>query len=129
MAALTICSDFGAQKSKVSHYFHCFPIYLPWRDGTEAMILFFWMLNFKSAFSLSSLTLIKRLFSSSSLSAIRLASSAYLRLLILLLAILIPVYDSSSPAFCMIYSACKLNKQGDIIQPCCTHFSIYIAES
>ena len=29
MAAVTICSDFGAQKSKVSHCFHCFPIYLP----------------------------------------------------------------------------------------------------
>ena len=27
MAAVTICSDFGAQKNKVSH---CFPIYLPW---------------------------------------------------------------------------------------------------
>ena len=25
MAAVTICSDFGAQKNKVSHYFHCFP--------------------------------------------------------------------------------------------------------
>ena len=34
MAALTICSDFGVQKSKVSHCFHCFPIYLPWSDGT-----------------------------------------------------------------------------------------------
>ena len=29
MAAVTICSDFGAQESKVSHCFHCFPIYLP----------------------------------------------------------------------------------------------------
>ena len=29
MAAVTICSDFGAQKYKVSHCFHCFPIYLP----------------------------------------------------------------------------------------------------
>ena len=29
MAAVTICSDFGAHKSKVSHCFHCFPIYLP----------------------------------------------------------------------------------------------------
>ena len=29
MAAVTICSDFGAQKNKVSHCFHCFPIYLP----------------------------------------------------------------------------------------------------
>ena len=29
MAAITICSDFGAQKIQVSHSFHCFPIYLP----------------------------------------------------------------------------------------------------
>ena len=29
MAAVTICSDFGVQKNKVSHCFHCFPIYLP----------------------------------------------------------------------------------------------------
>ena len=28
MAAITIYSDFGAQKNKVSHCFHCFPIYL-----------------------------------------------------------------------------------------------------
>ena len=34
MAALTICSDFGAQESKVSYCFHCFSIYLPWSDGT-----------------------------------------------------------------------------------------------
>ena len=34
MAAVTICSDFGAQKNKVSHCFHCFPIYLPWSDET-----------------------------------------------------------------------------------------------
>ena len=26
-------SDLGAQKNKVSHWFHCFPIYLPWSDG------------------------------------------------------------------------------------------------
>ena len=53
--------------------------------GLYAMVLVFWMLNFKPAFSLSSLTFIKRLFSSSSLSAIRVVSSAYLRLLIFLL--------------------------------------------
>ena len=34
MAAITICSDFGAQKNKVSHCFHCFPIYLPSSDET-----------------------------------------------------------------------------------------------
>ena len=33
MAAVTIYSDFGAQENKVFHYFHCFPIYLPWSDG------------------------------------------------------------------------------------------------
>ena len=60
---------------------------------------------------------IKRLFSSSSLSAIRVVSSAYLRLWIFLPAILIPACVSSSPAFLMMYSAYKLNKQGDNIQP------------
>ena len=29
MAAVTICSDFGPQKNKVSHCFHSFPIYFP----------------------------------------------------------------------------------------------------
>ena len=44
--------------------------------GPNAMILVFWMLSFKPAFSLSSFTFIKRLFSSSSVSAIRVVSSA-----------------------------------------------------
>ena len=59
--------------------------------GPDAMILVFWMLSFKPTFSLSSFTFIKRLFSSSSLSAIRVVSSAYLRLLMFLLSILIPL--------------------------------------
>ena len=53
--------------------------------GLDAMIFIFGILSFKPAFSLSSLTFIKRLFSSSSLSAIRVVSSAYMRLLIFLL--------------------------------------------
>ena len=85
--------------------------------GPEAMILVFWMLSFKPTFLLSSFTFNTRLFSSSSLSAIRVVSSAYLRLLIFLLAILVPACASSSPAFLMMYSAYKLNKQGDNIQP------------
>ena len=32
---LTTCSDFGAPQNKVCYYFHCFPIYLPWSDGTR----------------------------------------------------------------------------------------------
>ena len=75
--------------------------------GPDAMILVFWMLSFKPAFSLY-FPFIKRLFSSSSLSAIRVVSSAYLRLLIFLLAILITACASSSPAF-LIAKAKLLN--------------------
>ena len=67
----------------------------------------------------------KRLFSSSSFSAIRVVSSAYLRLLIFLLVILIPACALSNPAFHMMYSAWKLNKQGDNVQPCHTPFPIW----
>ena len=84
--------------------------------GPDAMILVFWMLSFQPTFSLSSFTVIKRLFSSSWLSDIGMVS-AYLMLLIFLLAILIPSCASSSLAFYMRYSAYKLNKQGDNIQP------------
>ena len=83
------------------------------------------MLSFKPTFSLSTFTFLKRLFSPSSLSAMRMVSSAYLRLLIFLPAILIPACASSSPAFLMMYSAYKLNKQGDNIQPWCTLFPIW----
>ena len=57
--------------------------------GLDVVILVFWMFSFKPAFSLFSFTYIKRLFSSSLLSAIRVVSSAYLRLLIFLLVVLI----------------------------------------
>ena len=93
--------------------------------GLDVMILVFWMLSFKPTFSLSSFTFIKRLFSSSSLSAIMVVSSAYLRLLIFLPAFLILGCASSSPAFLMMYSAKKLNKQGDNIQPWRTPFPIW----
>ena len=75
--------------------------------GPDAMILVSLMLSFEPTFSLSSYILIKKLFSSSSLSAIRVVSSAYLRLLLFLPAILIPACASSSPAFLMMYSAYK----------------------
>ena len=83
--------------------------------GLDA-ILVFWMLSFKPAFSLSSFTF-KRLSSSSLLSAIRVISYAYLRLLIFLSPSLISGCASSTLAFCMVHSACKLNKQGDNRQP------------
>ena len=124
MVAVTVCSDFGAQENKVCHCSIvsssiCHEVMRP-----DAMILVFWMLNFKPAFSLSSFTYIKKLFGSSSLSAIRVVSSTYLRLLIFPLAILIPAFASSNPAFHMMYSAYKLSKQGDNIQPWGTPFPI-----
>ena len=91
--------------------------------GPDAMMVVFWMLSFKPTFH-SSFPFIKRLFSSSSLSAISTVSSAYLRLLIFLPAILIQACASSSAAFLM-YSAKKLNKQGDSIQPWHIYFPIW----
>ena len=41
MAAVTICSDFGAQESKFCHCLHCFSIYLPGKYGTGCHDLFF----------------------------------------------------------------------------------------
>ena len=114
---MTICSDLEPPKNKVCH---CFPIYLPWSDGTGCHDLHF--LNRVLSQLFHSLTFIKRLFSSSSLSAIRVVSSAYLRLLIFFPAI----FESSlCLAFCMMYSTYKLNKQGDNIQPWHTPFPIW----
>ena len=71
MAAVIICSDFGAQEKKIRCYFHLFPIYCHEVMGLYTMIFVFWMLSFKPAFSPSSFTIIKKLFSSSLLPAIR----------------------------------------------------------
>ena len=84
--------------------------------GPDAMILVFWMLSYKPTYSLSSFPFIKRLFSSSLLSDVRVVSYAYLMLLIFLPAILIPTCASSSLVFLMMYSVYKLNKQSDNIQ-------------
>ena len=83
------------------------------------------MSSFKPAISHSSFIFIKRLLSSFSLSVIRVILSAYLRLLIFLLAILTPACDSYSPTFHIMYSAYKLNKQSDNIQTCCIPFPIW----
>ena len=79
--------------------------------GLDALILVFWILSFKPAFSLSSFTYIKKFFSSSLLFAIMVVSSAYLSLLIFLLAILIPAFALPSLAFHTMYFALILNKE------------------
>ena len=112
-------------KKIVCHDFHCFLIYLPWSDGTACHDLRFLNVEFSAILWLPSFTFIKRLFSSSLLSALSVVLSAYLRLLIFLLEVLIIACTSSSPAFLMMYFAHKLNKQGDNIQPWCTPFPIW----
>ena len=90
-------------QNKICHCFHCFSVYLPWSDAIGCHDLFFWTLSFKPTFSLSSFTFIKRLFSSA-LSAVRVVSSVYLRLLIVLLATLIPACASFSQSIQYIMS-------------------------
>ena len=90
MAAVTICSDFRAQEEEICHYFHLLPFYLHAVMGPDAMILVFLIFSLKLVLSLSFFTLIEMLSSSSLLSAIRVISSTYLRLLMFLLPILIP---------------------------------------
>ena len=70
--------------------------------GLYAMIFVLWMLSFKTALSLYSFTFIKRLFSSSLLSAIIVVSSVYLRLLIFLPAVLIPLVSISLKKFSVL---------------------------
>ena len=93
------------------------PTICPEVMGVGVIIIVFWTLNFKLAFSFSTFIFIKWLFSYSLFPATRVTSSEYLRMLIFLSTILIPACDSFSLAFCMKQSACKLNKQGENIQP------------
>ena len=125
MAAVTILSDFRAQEEEICHYFHLFLLYLQWSNGARCHDLRFLMFSFKPDLSLFSFTLIKRHFSSSSLSALRVLPPAYLRLLVFLPPTLIPACNSCSPAFLMMCSAYRLNKQGDFRQPCRTPFLIF----
>ena len=45
-AAGSMCSDFEAQEKKFYHCFHCFPIYLPWSNGTTRHVLNFLNVEF-----------------------------------------------------------------------------------
>ena len=91
--------------------------------GPDAMILAFWMLGFKPTFSLSSFTFSKWLyfFPFCHKGGVICISEV----LICLPAILIPACASSRPVFLVMYSAYKLNKQHDNIQPWHTPFPIW----
>ena len=71
-------------KKRKCHYFYLSPSICHEVMGPDAIILVYLIFSFKPALSLSSFSLIKRLFSSSSLSAARVVSSTYLWLLMLL---------------------------------------------
>ena len=123
MATVTVCIDFGAQENKMS----LLPLFLllfamKWWDQIPWSLFFeCWALShlFHSPLSPSSEgSLIP-------LCTIRVVSSAYLRLLIFLPSTFIPTCASSSLAFCVMYSAYMLNKQGDNIQPCCIPFQFW----
>ena len=140
MAAVTIRTDFGGQENKICHCFHLFPFCVTWNDELGAMI---WVLF---CFVLFSCWLSSQLFHVPLLPSSRgfLAPLHFLPLKWYhlhawgcwnlsqpcfprhpqLLAILIPAWDSSSLAFCMMYSTWKLNKPGDNIQPYYTPFPI-----
>ena len=99
-------------------YFHIFP----WNNGLDAMILVFWMLIFKptfhSPFSLSS---------RGSLVFLHFLPQGWCHLHIWdywYFSVFIPGCDSSSLVFHMMYSAYKLNKQNDNIQPGRTPFPV-----
>ena len=119
--------------------------------GPDTTILAFWLLSIKAAFSLLSFTLIKRLFSYSLLCASRVVSSASVQFSCsivcdslwphglqhtrLQLHIWSYGYFSWQSWFQFVLylvwhlawcSAYKLNKQGDIIQPCHTPFPIFV---
>jgi len=90
--------------------------WMPWSLYFEC-----WILN--QLFH-SPLTFIKRLFSSSSLSAMS-GVICISEVIDISPCNLDSACTSSSLAFCMMYSAYKLNNQGDNIQPCCTPFPIW----
>ena len=124
MAAVTICSDFGAPQNNSASVSNVYPSICHEVMGPDAMISVFWMLSFKPTFSLSSFTFIRRLFSSSSLSAIR--------VVVICISEVLDISPGSLDArLCFLQPSvshdvfCILNKQGDNIQPWCTPFPIW----
>ena len=125
MAAVNICSDLGAQENKVSHCFHYFPIYLPWSDGTRCHDLSFLNVEFYDSFFTLLFhfhqEVLKFLFAFCPKGCVICISE---------------VIDSSSgnldsslcfiqPDISVTYSANKLNKQSDNIQPWGTLFPFW----
>ena len=91
----------------------------------DAMILVLWMLSFKPAFLFFFFTFINRLFSFSLLSALKVVSSHIQSYWHFSWQSCFQLELQSSLTFHMMYSAHKLNKHGDNIQPWHTPFPIW----
>ena len=76
MTAVPVPSKFGAQKIKSVTSSNFSPSIFHEAMGLDAITLVFWMFSFKPALSVYTFTLIKRLFNSSLLYAIRVLSTA-----------------------------------------------------
>ena len=118
VAAVTICSDFGVQESKIllfqiSH--HLFAV-KSWHQLPWSLLFKCWDLSQLFLYPLSpfSKVLSSSLSATSMVSCISEVDSSP--------AVLIAAWDSSSPTFHMMYSAYKLNNQRDNIQSWRTRF-------
>ena len=120
MAAVTICSDFGAPKNKVWHCFHCFPHLFPmkWWDQMP------WS-SFSECWALSQLFTLLFHFHQEAFSFLFTFCHKGGVICISEVIEISPGNLDSSPAFLLMYYACKLNNQGDKIQPWCTPFPIW----
>jgi len=135
MAVVTFCSDFRAQENKICHCFHFFPLLLAMKWWDQMPQSSFLNVDFQARFFNSSLpassrgSLVPLHFLPKECYHLCIWGCKYLTLINIYsrlnqAEILISAYDSSSSAFRMMYSAYKLNKQGDNIQSCHIPFPI-----
>ena len=85
MATVTIRSDSGAQENQICHCFYFSPFYLPWSDGIRCHERSFLDVEFQASFSLSYFTSSKGSLVPLWFLPLECLSSAYLKLLILVL--------------------------------------------
>ena len=119
MAAVTICSDFGAPQIKSVTVSSVSPSICHKVLGPDAMIVAFWILSFNQLFHFQQ-EVFQFLFAFCHKGGVICISEVT--------DISPGNLDSrlgfTSPAFCMMYSAYKLNK-GDNIQPWCTPLPVW----
>ena len=115
---------FGASKNKVCPPFHCFPIYLPWSDGSRCHELSFLTVEFQANF----FTLLFHFHQVTLWFFFAFCHKGGAICVSEVIDISPGNLDSSlcfiQPGIWHMYSAYRLNKQGDNLQPWCTPFLI-----